>query len=710
MAQKKKLITSALPYVNNVPHLGNIIGCVLSADVYARFCRSRGYETRYVCGTDEYGTATENKAREEGLTPREICDKYYAIHTEIYRIFDISFDTFGRTSTEEQTEVAQAIFKDLDRNGLITEKTEERTYCEHDAMFLADRFVEGTCPNCGYEDARGDQCDNCGSLLDPEKLLSPRCKICGNPPVRKPTTHLYLKLDKLQPGLQAWFEKSSKEGRWTRNAIQTTNAWLDQGLQPRPITRDLKWGIPVPKPGFEDKVFYVWYDAPIGYISITAKDFDDWKEWWHNPDEVELYQFMAKDNIPFHTVIFPACLLGTGVNWSLLHHINSTEYLNYEDTKFSKSRHIGVFGTDVVSTGIPIDLWRFYLLLIRPERNDSAFKWEEFFERVNSEFTDNIGNLVNRSMVYLKKNFDGEIRDLPLDADHEAFVASCRAEWEKLTQALEEVRLRDGLRHILNLGDMGNKFFQSQAPFKKIKEDRDQAHMTVSLLAYLVRNIAIALGPYMPGTARRVFEIMALDHPAWAQGTEFRGLDGHRIGQPEILYAKLEKERAQKLARKFSGNSPEFGRFQIVVGRIDKVEPHPHANRSFLLSVDLGEGRQRQIVAALAKHYEAAQLQDRQVFVLANLKPAELQGMISEGMLLAAEKRKKTELLDAAPFEVGQLVSVADQKVQHDEIGIDVFKGAPFKVVDHQVLFDDQALTVGDAPLRTDQIQNGKVC
>ncbi len=709
MSQKRKLITSALPYVNNVPHLGNIIGCVLSADVYARFCRQRGYETLYICGTDEYGTATENRAREEGLTPRQICDKYHAIHTDIYKTFNISFDTFGRTSTEKQTEIAQGIFNKLDEAGLIEEKVEERVFCDVDNMFLADRFVEGTCPYCEYEDARGDQCDRCGKLLDPEKLIKPRCKLCGTPPKRKPTAHLFLDLAALQPRLESWFEAASKAGNWTRNAIQTTRAWLDQGLQARPITRDLKWGIPVPKPGYEDKVFYVWFDAPIGYISITAKDFEDWQSWWLNPDNVDLYQFMAKDNIPFHTVIFPASLLGTGQNWTTLHHINSTEYLNYEDSKFSKSRGIGVFGTDVVTTGIPIDLWRFYLLRVRPENNDSKFNWEEFYERVNKEFIDNLGNLIHRSTTYAYKNFDGEIRDFTLDDSHNAFVAAITAEWAQLTEALEAVRLRDALTFLLRIGDIGNKFFQEEAPFKRIKEDRDAAHMTVSLLLYLVRHIATALFPYMPETAERLFQVLNLEPATWQNEPAFSGLDGHKINAPTMLYQKLDPKDAEKWRKKFSGEQVNFGVFKVVVGQITQVSDHPGSKHNFLLQVNLGEDQPRQIVAGLKKHYAADQLQDRKVLVLANLKPAELQGERSEGMLLTAEKGKKNELLDGGAHPIGTVVAAADQKVDHKEITIDVFKGAPFKVADNRVVFDDEPLTIAGLEIATSVVANGKV-
>jgi methionyl-tRNA synthetase len=366
---KRRLITSALPYVNNVPHLGNLIQ-VLSADVFARFCRLKGYDTLYICGTDEYGTATETKALEEGLSPRELCDRFFAVHRDIYAWFGIAFDKFGRTSAPEHTEITQSIFLDLDRNGYIQQQTIEQLHCDSCGRFLADRYVRGVCPSCGYEGARGDQCENCGKLLEPTELKHPQCSTCGSTPHLKQTTHLYIDLPKLKPKLEPWLEKASAQGFWAKNAIQMTQAWLRDGLKPRAITRDLKWGIPVPKKGFENKVFYVWFDACIGYVSMTAglgaeRGFD-WKSWWQNPEEVELFQFIGKDNIPFHTVIFPSSQLGTGRNWTMLHHMSSSEYLNYEAGKFSKSKGIGVFGTDVMETGIPADICRFYIFWNRP--------------------------------------------------------------------------------------------------------------------------------------------------------------------------------------------------------------------------------------------------------------------------------------------------------------------------------------------------------
>lgn len=706
----KKLITSALPYVNNLPHLGNIIGCVLSADAYARFCRLMGYETLYVCGTDEYGTATETKAREEGLTPREICDKYHDLHKEIYEHFNISFDIFGRTSTEKQTEIAQGIFKDLESEGLISEETTSRIFCEKDNIFLADRYVEGTCPHCGEEGARGDQCDSCGKLLEPENLKNPQCKICGSTPALKETSHLYLKLDELQDRLKAWSDRSSKEGNWTNNAIQTTNSWFEKGLQPRPITRDLKWGIPVPKPGYENKVFYVWFDAPIGYISITAKELDDWKKWWQNPEEVKLYQFMAKDNIPFHTVIFPASLIGTGKNWTLLHHINATEYLNYENTKFSKSRNIGIFGNDVKDTGIHIDLWRFYLLANRPERNDSQFAWDDFIEKVNSEFTDNIGNMVNRTLVYLKKNFNGEIKDLDLPESHRTFIQECKKELKQVAEAFEAVRIRDAIRTILAIGNRGNKFFQDMQPWERIKTEPEHAHATVSLLAYLVKNVAIALSPFMPETSGKTLEILGIKDYSWNDIGNFEGMNGHIIGNPSIIHKKLDPKLAEKFRKQFSGKQSDFGRAQLKVGQIKEVKKHPNADQLYWLSVDLGENEPRSIVAGLVKRYSPEELADRKVIVLANLKPTRIRDIKSQGMILVCKHRNKMELLDAEPFEPGQIVTADKQKLDHSELTIEEFGEIDLLVKNGKLLTGEQQCHIGGKPVETHQLKAGKVC
>lgn len=469
------LITSALPYVNNVPHLGNIIGCVLSADVYARYCRLRGKNCLYICGTDEYGTATETKAVEENMSPRGICDKYFQEHKGIYEWFDIQFDYFGRTSTPNpqedkdwpQTQICQEIFKSLENAGFITEGVVEQMYCLACQKFLADRFIEGQCPLCGYEDARGDQCDKCGKLLSPTELINPVCKVGrGNSEHKvevRSSNHLFLDLPKISTELDAWVDKTSKEGNWTDNAIQITKSWLRDGLKPRCITRDLKWGTPVPKEGFQDKVFYVWFDAPIGYLSITACFTEQWRQWWQNPKNVKLYQFMGKDNIPFHCVIFPSSLIGSRQDWTMLHHVSTTEYLNYESGKFSKSRKVGVFGDNARETGIPSEVWRYYLLAIRPEASDSTFTWADFAEKTNNELLKNLGNLVNRSLAFTFATFGGktpDTQDAPATAEDNAFVESVNKILQEYRETMDQVHIRQGLRLAMELSSEVNTYMQ----------------------------------------------------------------------------------------------------------------------------------------------------------------------------------------------------------------------------------------------------------
>ncbi|MDP3176354.1 MAG: methionine--tRNA ligase, partial [Spirochaetaceae bacterium] len=468
-------------------------------------CRLRGYETLYICATDEYGTATETKALEEGVTPRELCDTFHALHRDIYAWFGIAFDKFGRTSAPRHTEITQAIFKDLDAAGFVTSKTIEQLYCDKDKRFLADRYVRGICPSCGYDGARGDQCENCGKLLDPTELKDPKCSTCGEKPAPRSTTHLYIDLPAIRPKLEAWMKKASVEGFWANNAIQMTQAWLRDGLKERAITRDLKWGIPVPKAGYEDKVFYVWFDAPIGYISTTACSGDelgfDWKTWWQDPENVELYQFIGKDNIPFHTVIFPSSLLGSGGKWTMLHHMSSTEYLNYESGKFSKSKGIGVFGTDAVESGIPADVWRFYVFYNRPEKADTTFVWSDFQDRVNGELIGNLGNLVNRTLTFVMRYFGGKLPEGASDPD---FWAKAREIEARATARLERAELRDAFRDAFDLADLANKRFQEGEPWKTRTSEPEKAAGLVRDLCYVLRDLAIMVHPYMPDAAARL--------------------------------------------------------------------------------------------------------------------------------------------------------------------------------------------------------------
>lgn len=723
---KRRLITSALPYVNNVPHLGNLIQ-VLSADVFARFCRLRGYDTLYICGTDEYGTATETKAQEEGVSPRELCDRFHVMHRDIYSWFGIAFDKFGRTSTPEHTAITQSIFLDLEKHGFITSQTVEQLYCDSCGRFLADRYVRGTCPSCGYEGARGDQCEHCGKLLEPTELLNPKCSTCGATPHLKSTTHLYIDLPAIKPKLEPWIKSASEKGFWANNAIQMTQAWLRDGLKARAITRDLKWGIPVPMKGFEDKVFYVWFDAPIGYVSMTAslgaeKGFD-WKSWWQNPENVELYQFIGKDNIPFHTVVFPSSLLGSGRDWTMLHHMSSSEYLNYEAGKFSKSMGVGVFGTDVMETGIPADVWRFYIFWNRPETSDYTFTWSDFLEKVNGELIGNLGNLANRTLTFVSRYYGGLI---PAGKPDLAFWEKVREIEARITDHLERADLRDAFRAIFELSDLSNKRFQDGEPWKTRVSNPEAATSLLSDLCYVLRDLAVLVQPYMPHAAEKLAaqlgQSLGKGGIDWAALGKTEGLSV--VKAPEVLFAKLDDAYIAELRARYSGSQkdraereqsaqaaseaealaksgppsgghkqaasvpkaeekvkalpfadlPQEERFlklvALKVAKIVKIERHPKADKLYIETLDDGSGIERVIVSGLVPFYKEEELLGKNIILVDNLKPAKLRGVESKGMLLAAslagpEGKEAVEVLSAPWAAPGTPVVL--EGISHDE-------------------------------------------
>ncbi|MDR1147486.1 MAG: methionine--tRNA ligase [Spirochaetaceae bacterium] len=758
---KHRLISSALPYVNNVPHLGNLIQ-VLSADAFARFCRLRGYETCYVCGTDEYGTATETRAAEEGISPRELCDRYWAIHDEIYRWFNIAFDKFGRTSTPIQSEVVQDIFKKLDAAGYISEKTIEQLYCPACERFLADRYVRGVCPHCGYDGARGDQCEACGKLLDPTELNAPQCVSCGTKPQLKSTKHLYIDLPKLRGRLEKWIGEASTRGKWAKNAVQMTQAWIRDGLHERAITRDLKWGIPVPKAGFEEKVFYVWFDAPIGYVSITgclAQDRGlDWKnfidKWWKDPENVELFQFIGKDNIPFHAVIFPSTQLGSGENWTMLHHLSSTEYLNYETGKFSKSKGVGVFGTDVMETGIPADVWRFYIFYNRPEKSDAVFVWKDFGEKVNSELIGNFGNLVNRTLSFVSRYYDGIIpppQDGQLEKT-ELFWKTVRDYEAAITEKLEWAELRDAFHLIFELSSFANKTFQDGEPWRTRKDDPPAAAALIRSLCFIVRDLATLVSPFIPESAEKIAGFFGVTVAAWNDIGKPEGLE--RVRTSAVLFNKLEDAQIAALRDRYSGaqserahsgqkkegaedsagpaavadsaapvGSPDIPldkRFtesvDLRVAKIVKIEKHPKADKLYIETLDIG-GEERIIVSGLVPFYKEEELLNKHIIVVYNLKPAKLRGVESRGMLLAASCKDAesgdeiVEALDAAgvlPGSRAHLEGLESPAAAPPEIDIDTFSAIPVEVRDNTVYIGGRALCLNGAALKTVRVANGE--
>ena len=565
--KKNILITSALPYVNNVPHLGNIIGSVLSADVFSRYSKARGNPTLFVCGTDEYGTATETKAIEEGVTPQELCEKYYKLHKEVYDWFEIAFDHFGRTPTQEQTDIAQDIFTKLHKNGFLEERTTTQPYCEKHQGFLADRFVEGECPLCGYHDARGDQCDKCGHLLDPFDLKNPKCKLDGTTPVAKKTKHAFILLDKLQPAVAEWSKKSDEDGHWSENGVNITNAWLKEGLKPRGITRDLKWGTAVPLPGYENKVMYVWFDACIGYVSITATYTKQWEKWWRNPEQVSLYQFMGKDNVPFHTVVFPCSQLGTKEKWTMLNHISTTEYLNYEHGKFSKSRGIGVFGSSAKETGVSADVWRYFLLLRRPETSDTEFEWDGFIAANNNELVANFGNFVNRVLKFVnsEKTYDSVIPALPsLDKRDDGAALSSRIQQHiedvntllrTYRDQMDAVHLKSGLITARELSSLGNKLLQDNRLDNALfNNDRALCDAVVNLAINHIHLLASVIAPYLPATTRSILDQLQTELLIIPDSWEAQSIQtNHKIGKAQHLFKNIKPEKEQEWRELFGG-------------------------------------------------------------------------------------------------------------------------------------------------------------
>ncbi|EPQ54154.1 methionyl-tRNA synthetase [Gloeophyllum trabeum ATCC 11539] len=571
--ERNVLITSALPYCNNVPHLGNIIGSTLSADVFARYNRTRNRRTLYVCGTDEYGTATETQALKEGVTPKELCDKYNELHRETYKWFEIGFDYFGRTSTQQHTEIAQSIYLNLKHNDYLERQTKEQTYCEGCKKFLADRFVEGKCPHCGADDARGDQCDSCARTLDAIDLISPRCLIDRTHAVTtRSSEHMYVKLDKLQPLTEAWIKKSYKEGRWSANSVinaegELVDARLKGGLRPSPVTRDLQWGVPVPIEGPEDeamrgKVLYVWFDAPIGYPSITANYTPEWRQWWFNQQHVRLYQFMGKDNVYFHTIYWPSIQLGDGRPWTTLHHLSTTEYLNYEGGKFSKSRNRGVFGPAAKETGIPSPVWRFYLLSVRPETSDAMFSWDECIAANNNILLNNFGNFVNRALKFIASQYNSTIPDAgdapgplsPNDPADAAFIADVNALLRDYTDAMDAVKLRLGLQTVMALSSRGNTYLQASGLNKTLMaENPRRCAQVVSRAANLIYVLSALVHPFMPATGDAI--LAQLNAPARSV-PDVLGVDllpGHVIGTPAHLFTRIDEKMADVFRAKFGG-------------------------------------------------------------------------------------------------------------------------------------------------------------
>lgn len=562
----KILVTSALPYVNGVPHLGHMVGCLLPSDVYARFMRMSGHEVLYICGTDEHGTPSEVGAAKEGMDVGDYCLKYHNRHKEAYDAFNLSFDYFGRTSSDENKEITYHIFEQLDKNGLIEEQSIKQIFSIDDNRFLPDRYVTGTCPHCGYDKARGDQCENCTKVLDPTELINPRSTISGstNLEVRE-TKHLFLNLPKLEAKLAEWVK--GKEPYWPDVAYSIAQKWLKEGLRPRCITRDLKWGFPVNKPGFEDKVFYVWFDAPIGYIGITKQWADEqpgernWKDWWLDAKDVHYVQFMGKDNVPFHSISFPATLLGTGENWTKVDYLKGMSYLTFEGGKFSKSEQRGVFAEDAVKE-FPADYWRYWLMSNAPEASDSSFTFDLFSGVVNKDLNGVLGNFVSRVMKMMASKIGAEV---PAGGEmtevEQQLIADLQEKINNYCKYMEELEFKKALNELRAIWVDGNNYISVTEPWTVIKTDPERAAAILRVCLNLIRIYAILSYPIMPETAEKMlakFGLKIEDMPGlnnFDAAAEIQALkpgQAFEVGDP--LFERIAPEKIEDLKVKYGSD------------------------------------------------------------------------------------------------------------------------------------------------------------
>ncbi|MDI5964252.1 methionine--tRNA ligase [Streptomyces sp. SL13] len=567
----RQLITSALPYINGIKHLGNMVGSMLPADVYARYLRQRGQDVLYICATDEHGTPAELAAKEAGLPVAEFCAQQHRAQKAVYDGFQISFDYFGRSSSPQNHEATQEIARELQRNGFIEERAIRQVYSLDDERFLPDRYIVGTCPHCGYDKARGDQCENCTRVLDPTDLIDARSAISGSSRLEvRETKHLFLLQSLLAAEVEAWVDEHGKE--WPNLASSIARKWLTEGLQDRAITRDLEWGVPVPADTWPElaaagKVFYVWFDAPIEYIGATREwaDLDpaarDWRSWWWEADDTVRYtEFMAKDNVPFHTVMFPATLLGTRAAWKKVDFVKAFNWLNYYGGKFSTSQRRGVF-TDAALEVLPADYWRYFLMANAPESDDTSFTWELFAAGVNKDLADTLGNFVNRVLSFSRKRFgDAVPAGSPAgEAEHKLGeqIAALLAEYEEQLEALQFRKAAQALR---SLWSAGNAYLEEKAPWLEIKTDQDAAALTLRTAMNLIHLYAVVSEPFIPSSARAMRDAFTLesDTATWVGPDRARALDAVPAGTPftvpPVLFAKITDEDLDAFRERFGGD------------------------------------------------------------------------------------------------------------------------------------------------------------
>ena len=652
---KRTTVTAALPYANGGVHIGHLAGVYIPADIYVRFLRLKGQEVAFICGSDEHGVPITIRAKKENITPQDVVDRYHALIKDSFEQFGISFDIYSRTTSETHKKVASDFFKKLLEDGKLEEGETEQLYDEEAHQFLADRYITGECPHCHYEGAYGDQCEHCGRDLSPTELINPTSAISGSRPVLRKTKNWYLPLNLYQDWLKEWILEGHKE--WRPNVYGQCKSWLDLDLQPRAMTRDLNWGIPVPVEGAEGKVLYVWFDAPIGYISNTQELYpNDWKKWWQDP-ETRLVHFIGKDNIVFHCIIFPSMLKAHG-DYILPENVPANEFLNIEDNKISTSRNWAIWLHEYLQE-LPNkqDVLRYVLTANAPETKDNNFTWKDFQERNNSELVAVYGNFVNRALQLTKKYFNGVVPACGelLDIDKEVFN-ELKGVKEKVEGLLNNYKFRDAQREVMNIARIGNKYMTDCEPWKIWKTNPERVQTVLYVCLQLVANLAIAFEPFLPFSSEKLRKLIKLNEAKWEQlGNTNILTEGWELAEPELLFEKIEDEVIEAQLKKLDDikkaneaanykakpikpvvSYDDFEKLDIRVGKIITCERVKKANKLLKFTLDDGSGKERTIVSGIAKFYNPEDLVGKSVCFIANFKPRKLMGVTSEGMILSA--------------------------------------------------------------------------
>ncbi len=651
---KRHLITSALPYANGPIHIGHLAGVYVPSDIYTRYLRMRGEDVISICGSDEHGVPITLKARKEGITPQEVVDRYHELNKKAFSDFGISFDIYSRTSNKIHYETASQFFRKLYDQGDFIEKTASQYYDEEACCFLADRYITGTCPHCSNENAYGDQCEKCGTSLSPTDLINPRSTISGSAPVMRDTLHWYLPLDKYEPWLRKWILDEHTE--WKSNVYGQCKSWLDQGLQPRAVSRDLDWGVPVPVEGAEGKVLYVWFDAPIGYISATRELTPDWEKYWKDP-ETRMIHFIGKDNIVFHCIIFPAMLKAEG-SYILPDNVPANEFLNLESDKISTSRNWAVWLHEyLIDFPGKQDSLRYALCASAPETKDNDFTWKEFQARNNNELVAILGNFVNRTLVLTNNYYKGVVPSPGAMIDYDtATVSSITTCRENVESNLEEFRFRQALAEAMNLARLGNKYLADTEPWKVVKTDPDRVKTIMYISLQITANLAILLEPFLPFSMDKLRGWLGIAGLSWdAAGRSDLLVPGHTVSSGELMFSKVEDEEIERQVKKLLDTKKanaaegavvipqkedvsfdEFTRMDIRTATILEAEKVPKTAKLIKLKVDTGVDV-RTIVSGIAEHFNVEELPGKSISVIVNLAPRTIKGIESKGMVLLAE-------------------------------------------------------------------------